>query len=147
MHEGAELPAIDARPTSGDCNSNGVPDECELTDLDGDGVRDDCDNCPNLANMDQADADNDGRGDVCDNCPTAFNPNQGDCDHDGLGDACEAGDTDEDGGPDASGACPCNRVGAEIDVTGRPRLDMNGDCRVNGDDVQLIVEELMTGGE
>jgi alpha-tubulin suppressor-like RCC1 family protein len=35
-------------------------------DLDGDGVRDDADNCPGVANADQADVDEDGLGDACD---------------------------------------------------------------------------------
>ncbi len=40
-------------------------------DLDGDGVANGADNCPEIANADQADADKDGKGDVCDPCPTA----------------------------------------------------------------------------
>ncbi|HVR72794.1 MAG TPA: thrombospondin type 3 repeat-containing protein, partial [Planctomycetota bacterium] len=44
-------------------------------DLDGDGIEDDVDNCPELANFDQADNDGDGVGTVCDNCPTVANPN------------------------------------------------------------------------
>lgn len=36
------------------------------TDTDGDGVPDDDDNCPNIANADQADFDGDGLGDACD---------------------------------------------------------------------------------
>lgn len=35
-------------------------------DLDGDGVGDTCDNCPNTPNPDQADSDGDGIGDACD---------------------------------------------------------------------------------
>ncbi len=35
-------------------------------DLDGDGVRDDTDNCPTIANADQRDVDEDGLGDACD---------------------------------------------------------------------------------
>jgi len=37
-----------------------------MADLDGDGVPDAADNCPQDANPDQADADQDGAGDVCD---------------------------------------------------------------------------------
>jgi hypothetical protein len=37
-----------------------------VTDNDGDGIADDSDNCPTVANADQADADNDGLGDACD---------------------------------------------------------------------------------
>ena len=38
-------------------------------DADGDGVPDEEDNCPEVANSDQADADADGFGDACDVCP------------------------------------------------------------------------------
>lgn len=37
-----------------------------ITDSDGDGVDDDEDTCPDLANVDQRDSDGDGTGDVCD---------------------------------------------------------------------------------
>ena len=83
-----------------------------ITDSDGDGVRDEddncpqvsnpgqensdgdplgdaCDNCPQMTNNDQADADNDRVGDVCDNCGENFNPGQEDCDNNGIGDACD----------------------------------------------------------
>lgn len=54
-----------ANGTSLDCNVNAIPDECEV-DTDQDGVIDDCDNCPDVANTDQVDTDNNGIGDVCD---------------------------------------------------------------------------------
>ncbi|HEX9758169.1 MAG TPA: FG-GAP-like repeat-containing protein [Nitrospiria bacterium] len=80
-----------------------------VTDIDGDGVPDREDNCPNLPNPDQSDENGDGDGDVCDqfdqssidfdadgiadfvdNCPSVFNPNQLDSDGDGIGNDCEA---------------------------------------------------------
>jgi hypothetical protein len=57
-------------------------------DTDSDGVFDDVDNCPAIANPGQADGDNDGIGDVCDNCISTPNPLQEDTDGDGCGDAC-----------------------------------------------------------
>src|SRR3954469_11136992 len=38
-------------------------------DRDGDGIPDEIDNCPLVANPGQADADGDGIGDLCDVCP------------------------------------------------------------------------------
>ncbi len=61
--------------TSTDCNSNGVPDDCE-TDSDTDGVIDACDNCPEILNADQADTDADGVGDACE---AATPPPDGGC--------------------------------------------------------------------
>lgn len=78
-----------------DCNANGVPDD-EETDVDGDDVIDDCDNCPELANVNQLDADLDEVGSACDNCPSVFNPDQLDGDGNGVGDACEDDDDDND---------------------------------------------------
>ena len=79
-------------------------------DGDGDGVPDDTDNCPTVANPSQTDTDADGIGDACeiavppppadadgdgvadaqDNCPNTPNPGQQDNDVDGLGDACDS---------------------------------------------------------
>ena len=39
---------------------------CGPSDADRDGVPDEQDNCPTVANPDQADADRDGKGDLCD---------------------------------------------------------------------------------
>lgn len=51
-----------------DCNLNGIQDSLE-TDRDQDGVIDDCDNCPSVANPDQADTNDDGIGDACQAIP------------------------------------------------------------------------------
>jgi hypothetical protein len=84
-------------------------------DTDGDGVCNDTDNCPLIANADQADSDGDGVGDACDNCPLVANPNQADSDGDGVGDACDncplvanvnQRDSDGDGLGDACDNCP-----------------------------------------
>ena len=70
-------------------------------DLDQDGIVNENDNCPEVANADQADVDHDGLGNLCDadndgdgiddatdNCPTISNPTQADANSDGIGDAC-----------------------------------------------------------
>jgi hypothetical protein len=74
-----------------------------LMDIDGDGVFDDVDNCPQIPNPNQADCNNNGIGDACDdpdqdcdgvydgvdNCLSVFNPFQIDQNQNGIGDACE----------------------------------------------------------
>ena len=49
-------------------------------DTDGDGIADELDNCPAVANPTQRDTDGDGIGDRCDNCRLVANPLQEDAD-------------------------------------------------------------------
>src|SRR5262245_35106148 len=68
-------------------------------DQDGDGIPDDRDNCPTVANESQLDSDFDGVGNVCDLCPHLSEEFQAadDEDGDGVGDACDlCPDTDVD---------------------------------------------------
>jgi streptogramin lyase len=65
-------------------------------DGDGDGVENDLDNCPAVANPAQLDTDDDDLGDACDNCAEHSNPDQFDANSDGFGNACDA-DYDESG--------------------------------------------------
>jgi len=148
-----------------DCDDDNILDICE-SDSDGDGTIDDCDNCPDESNPGQEDSDGDGRGDPCDNCPDDYNPDQAnsdedslgdvcdncpfvenedqaDCDGDGIGDACDD-DIDGDGVPNGSDVCPYTSF-CEVLADGRPRLDMNSDCEVNGLDIDIIVQELLAG--
>jgi Thrombospondin type 3 repeat len=120
------------------------------TDIDGDGVANASDNCPNVPNADQTDSNGDGKGDACDptadtdgdgvpsvsdNCPLVPNPDQADSNHNGTGDACEPNpDIDGDGLPNSSDNCPQNANPDQAD------LDRDGigdvcDPDVDGDGV------------
>ncbi|MBI5510541.1 MAG: thrombospondin type 3 repeat-containing protein [Deltaproteobacteria bacterium] len=99
-------------------------------DFDGDGIEDEFDNCPFLANYDQADGDSDAVGDSCDNCALRSNPEQSDIDgpkSDGsvFGDACDP-DIDGDGILNASDNCAL--------VPNRDQLNNDSDAYVAGND-------------
>jgi len=88
-------------PSSGGTgDGDDAPDAQDgASDRDGDGVPDDRDNCPEVANQGQEDGDGDGVGDACDNCVSVANPRratlgfdqpiQRDHDGDGRGDECD----------------------------------------------------------
>ncbi|MCH7878481.1 MAG: thrombospondin type 3 repeat-containing protein [candidate division Zixibacteria bacterium] len=123
-----------------------------VSDIDGDGVADQDDNCPLAPNPSQADVDADGIGDFCDNCPNHTNPGQEDQDDDGIGDVCDCcdnpGDADNNGSVNivdvtflitrifAGGtAPPCADEG-----------DANGDNSVNIADVTFLIARIFAGG-
>lgn len=107
-------------------NAGGEP-PCGEADRDDDGVPDDVDNCPDVANEDQADVDGDGIGDACDdgdgdgvidgddNCPDVANEGQADVDGDGTGDACDTETCDDE-------------------------MDNDGDADIDGDDADCQTE-------
>ena len=119
-------------------------------DLDGDGILNDADNCPNKANADQKDTDGDGVGDVCDdsdgdgifddtdNCVNTANADQKDTDGDGKGDVCDD-DIDGDTILNASDNCPnkANTDQADMDGDGIGDVcddDKDGDTILNAND-------------
>lgn len=93
-------------------------------DIDGDGVFDSSDNCPNVANSSQNDADSDGFGDACDNSPYVANPDQADQDGDKVGDVSDNCisianlnqlDSDNDKVGDACDNCPVTANANQMD--------------------------------
>jgi hypothetical protein len=99
------------------CNQVLDIEKTDVVDLDhdSDGLVDEIDNCPSVANPYQEDLDDDGLGDVCDpcppgsnhdedgdgildgcdNCPHDANPDQTESDDDELGDSCDPRGTHE----------------------------------------------------
>jgi Thrombospondin type 3 repeat len=97
-------------------------------DLDGDGLNDCTEDCPDVYDPDQSDVDQDGAADACDNCPGVANPDQADRDFDRVGDAC-------DGCPDSyfkssPGVCGCDVFEDDVDGDGIPSCVDN--CPFNG---------------
>jgi len=126
-------------------------------DGDGDGRRDDVDNCRSVTNPSQTDTDHDGIGDDCDpdvdgdgaddasdDCPGLYNPGQTDSDHDGIGDACDS-DIDGDGVANSADNCvsTSNPTQNDVDHDGAgdscdPDIDADGLTNV-ADDCPSIV--------
>lgn len=104
-------------------------------DDDADGVLNEDDNCPLVANATQADVDGDSVGDVCDNCPATANRNQADGNADGVGDACPGDhyyqldlDTDRDGTVDVLDNCRLDANPNQSDIDGDLVGDVCDNC-------------------
>jgi hypothetical protein len=112
---------------------------CPPVDNDGDGVIDEDDNCPSIAN-DQADYDQDRRGDMCDydddgdgvvdqhdNCPYGANVDQTDRDGDGAGTACDPNEFADAAAAQATPAPAADKVA--------PKVVLSTSARRAGDDL------------
>ena len=92
-------------------------------DSDGDGIGDNFDNCPQVANDDQLDQDDDGLGDICDPFPMDPNNAAAQCAvelDDALAQLDEA-DEDSDGKISAADKCPATPDGLPVDERGCSR--------------------------
>ena len=93
---------------NGTITLHGVNWDPSLRDDDGDGLMNNIDNCPFVANPQQTDCDNDGIGDVCDT--------HADCNNDGIDDSCQlnlATDSNQDARLDA-----CQYAFGDLDLSG-----------------------------
>ena len=146
--------------TNVDVNQFLTISEGEYGDVDGDGIIDVNDNCPEDINPDQADADADGTGDACDvctdtdgdgygdpnypqntcdddNCPEVYNPDQA---------LVERGDINCDGEIQTLDVLAVvNHILNTVPLAGGPleRADCNGDGQVNVLDVVGIVNVIL----
>ena len=122
--------------TSTDCNTDGIPDDCQL-DTDMDGAIDDCDRDDDNDGVgdgaDQFPLDptqcSDSEGDGCDDCSSgSFDITNDGPDNDGDG-LCDSGDLDDDndGIPDTEDANPNNSS-----ICGDSDSDGCDDCAVQG---------------
>ncbi len=82
-------------------------------DLDGDGLDDCVEGCPDISNPGNEDTDGDETPDACDNCPLDSNPDQADSDFDWFGDECDG--------------CPLNWDKIEPGICGCAEFDIHWD--------------------
>ncbi|HKQ97282.1 MAG TPA: thrombospondin type 3 repeat-containing protein, partial [Candidatus Polarisedimenticolia bacterium] len=115
-----------------DGDRDGQAAEDEVANLDGDGIPDASDKCPQIYDPAQGDADGDGLGDLCDNCPNLANADQADADADGVGDVCELDDLDGDLVSDLGDNCPDVRNPNQSDIDFDARGDLCDTLKTSG---------------
>lgn len=112
------------------------PDPARPGDLDGDGIKDEEDNCREVQNADQSDFDGDGVGDLCDLCPLTATGQVKAVDPDG----CIPVDPNKLG--------TVNAIIAAIKGEGPAQgLDLSGDGTVNVVDLVMEVDRIHGEGE
>ncbi len=121
----------------GDCNGNGVPDQCDIDaglfeDVDGNGVPDQCEDCnmngvPDGVDIADGVSEDCGGDGVPDECQQGF----ADCDLNGVPDICELDGNDCNGNtiPDTCEIA----AGDELDSDGDGVPDSCQDCNGNGE--------------
>lgn len=135
-----------ARQATGDCNSNGIPDDCDIaggtsTDCNGNGLPDECD-------FDDLDCNANGWPDECD----LASGTSVDCQGDGVPDECQLAGNDCDGNgiPDdcdvLAADCNGNGVPDACDIAGGGSVDCQGDgvpdeCQLLDGAVQLTHDD------
>ncbi len=99
-----------------------------------------------IALTSQLDTDGDGRKDNADNCPATYNPGQMDTDGDGRGDACAAnfGDFNGDGWPDLADAILAGQVvaGMTPSMQFSTEKDPNQDSKIGLVDLVFILQRV-----
>jgi len=121
-----------------------APGTARALDTDGDGIADNVDNCPLIANANQTNSDTDSLGDTCDNCRTKANLTQLDTNLDGYGNACDADYNNDNvvGGPDYSilgqafGSYP-------EDTSWNPDVDCNDDNAIGSADFTCFTQQYL----
>ena len=106
-------------------------------DLDGDGIANDSDNCPNTYKPDQADVNGNGIGDDCDNDADGYSENQGDCNDDdasinpGAVEICGDGIDQDCNGSDL--ICDSDGDGVGDDIDNCPNTANSDQADTDGD--------------
>ena len=126
---------------AGNGGEAGMAGGIEPSDVDGDGIADAQDNCPERGNPGQADRDDDGVGDRCDNCPRNPNADQADEDGNGVGDVCDGpSDSDLDGLEDRDDNCPLQPNEEQSDVDDDGIGDRCDNCPLTPNNGQMDMD-------